>query len=85
MSVRPAKTQISLGIRPIWSKSSLCAQWVAMDPQSFFIYKLLSAIEINKYLSEFRLSYVLLIELLSFPYASSARAYLDMIKDENKL
>ena len=32
MSVRPAKTQISLGIRPIWSESSLCAQWVAKDP-----------------------------------------------------
>ena len=32
MSVRPAKTQISLGIHPIWSESSLCAQWVAKDP-----------------------------------------------------
>ena len=32
MSVRPAKTQISLGIRPVWSDSSLCAQWVAKDP-----------------------------------------------------
>ena len=30
--VPPAKTQISLGIRPVWSKSSLCAQWVAKDP-----------------------------------------------------
>ena len=30
--VRPAKTQISLGIRPVWSESSLCAQWVAKDP-----------------------------------------------------
>ena len=29
--VRPAKTQISLGIRPVWSESSLCAQWVAKD------------------------------------------------------
>ena len=29
MSVRPAKTQISLGIRPVWSESSLCAHWVA--------------------------------------------------------
>ena len=29
VSVRPAKTQISLGIRPVWSESSLCAQWVA--------------------------------------------------------
>ena len=28
----PTKTQISLGIRPVWSKSSLCAQWVAKDP-----------------------------------------------------
>ena len=33
--VRPAKTQISLGIRPVWSESSLCAQWVAKDPDSF--------------------------------------------------
>ena len=32
MSVRPAKTQISLGIRTVWSESSLCAQWVAKDP-----------------------------------------------------
>ena len=28
----PAKTQISLGIRPVWSESSLCAEWVAEDP-----------------------------------------------------
>ena len=34
MSVRPAKTQISLAIRPVWSQSSLCAQWVAKG-QSF--------------------------------------------------
>ena len=27
----PAKTQISLGIRPVWSESSLCAQCVAKD------------------------------------------------------
>ena len=33
--VRPAKTQISLGIRPVWSESSLCAQWVAKDPRFF--------------------------------------------------
>ena len=32
VSVRPAKTQISLGIRPVWSESSLCVQWVAKDP-----------------------------------------------------
>ena len=31
VSVRPAKTQISLVIRPVWSESSLCAQWVAKD------------------------------------------------------
>ena len=30
--VHPAKTQISLGIRPVWSEYSLCAQWVAKDP-----------------------------------------------------
>ena len=32
MTVRPAKTQISLGIRPVWSESSLCALLVAQDP-----------------------------------------------------
>ena len=33
MSVRPAKTQIiSLGIRPVWSESSMRAQWVAKNP-----------------------------------------------------
>ena len=35
MTVRPAKTQISLGIRPVWSESSLCAQWVAEDQAVF--------------------------------------------------
>ena len=30
--VRPARTQISLGIWSDWSESSLCAQWVAKDP-----------------------------------------------------
>ena len=30
--VCPAKTQISLGIWPVWSESWLCAQWVAKDP-----------------------------------------------------
>ena len=32
MSMRPSKTQISLGICSVWSESSLCAQWVAKDP-----------------------------------------------------
>ena len=32
VAVRPAKTQISLGIHPVWSESSLCAQMVAKDP-----------------------------------------------------
>ena len=32
MTVCPAKTQISLGICPVWSESSLWAQWVAKDP-----------------------------------------------------
>ena len=31
--VRPLKTQISLGICPVWSVSLLCAQWVAKDPR----------------------------------------------------
>ena len=31
--VRPARTQISLGIHPVWSESSLWAQWVAEDPR----------------------------------------------------
>ena len=33
MTVHPAKTQLSLGIHPDWSESSLCAQWVAKDPR----------------------------------------------------
>ena len=33
MSVCPAKTQISLGIRQVWSESSLCTQWVPKDPR----------------------------------------------------
>ena len=33
VSVCPAKTQISLGIPPVWSESLLCAQWVAKDPR----------------------------------------------------
>ena len=36
MSVRPAKTQISLGIHPVWSESSLCAQCVAKDPMLLY-------------------------------------------------
>ena len=32
VTVRLAKTQISLGIRPVWSESLLCAQWVTKDP-----------------------------------------------------
>ena len=32
VTVRPSKSQISLGICPVWSESSLCAQWVAKDP-----------------------------------------------------
>ena len=31
-SVRPAKTQINLGMRPVWSESSQCAKWAAADP-----------------------------------------------------
>ena len=34
VAMRPTKTQISLGIRPVWSEPSLCAhQWVAKDPR----------------------------------------------------
>ena len=32
MAVRKAKTQISLGIHPVWLECSLCAEWVAKDP-----------------------------------------------------
>ena len=34
MTVRLAKTQISLGIRPVWSESSLKKAWVLSDPLS---------------------------------------------------
>ena len=30
--VHPVTTQISLGICPVWSESSLCVHWVAKDP-----------------------------------------------------
>ena len=30
--VRQAKTQISLGFRPVWTESSLCTKWVAKGP-----------------------------------------------------
>ena len=33
LSVRPAKKKISLGIRPVWSESSLCAKWVDKGPR----------------------------------------------------
>ena len=33
VALRLAKTQISLGIRPVWSESLLCAFWVAKDPR----------------------------------------------------
>ena len=36
MSVHPAKTKISLGIRPVWSESSLRAQWIAKE--SMFLH-----------------------------------------------
>ena len=32
MACAPRETQISLGTRPVWSESSLCAQWVVKDP-----------------------------------------------------
>ena len=32
VAVRPVKTHISLGIRPVWPESSLCAHWVAKEP-----------------------------------------------------
>ena len=32
MTVHRAKTQISLGIHPVWSESPLCAQRVVKDP-----------------------------------------------------
>ena len=34
ITVHPAKTQISLDIRPVWSESSLWAQWVGQDPRT---------------------------------------------------
>ena len=37
MTERQAKTQISLGIRPVWSESSLCAQWVAKYPRFLYV------------------------------------------------
>ena len=33
VAVRQVMTQVTLGIRPVWSESSLRAQWVAKDPR----------------------------------------------------
>ena len=33
--VRPAKTQISLDIRPVWSESSLCSQKIVIKGPMF--------------------------------------------------
>ena len=30
--MHPAEIQISLGICPVWSESSLCTEWVVKDP-----------------------------------------------------
>ena len=38
MSVRPAKTRITMGIRPVWSETWLCAHWVAKDPSFLHAY-----------------------------------------------
>ena len=38
MAVCPAKTQISLGIRPVWSEPSLCAYWVAKDTSFLHVH-----------------------------------------------
>ena len=41
--VRPAKIQISLRIRAVWSESSLCAFWIAKDTdQTTRVHRLLS-------------------------------------------
>ena len=37
MILRLAETQISLGIRPVWSESSLCTQWVVKDPGFLYV------------------------------------------------
>ena len=36
--VCPVKSRISQGIRPIWSGSSLCTQWVVVDPRFLHAY-----------------------------------------------
>ena len=38
VTVRPVKTQVSLGIHPVWSASLLGAQWVAKDPSVLHAY-----------------------------------------------
>ena len=35
-NVRPAKIQISLRIRAVWSESSLCAFWIAKEEKLFY-------------------------------------------------
>ena len=36
--LRPAKTQVSLGIRPFWSEASLCALMIALRTSAFLMW-----------------------------------------------
>ena len=56
-SVYLAKTQISMGIHAVWPVSSLCAQWIAIRTQGFFMRIVLARIRLGgcPYLSEYSL------------------------------
>ena len=64
--VHPAKTQISQGIHPVWSESSLCAQWVAIRTQGFFMGTVMTRIRLSGYpgFSEYSLgAHAILLDL----------------------
>ena len=49
--VRPAKTQISLRVRAVWSESSLSALWIANEPEPLQVESEDSAETASSYLS----------------------------------
>ena len=86
MTVRPAKAHISLGIRPVWSDSWLCAQWVAKDPSFLRADQSLRSVHIFHQAAHFVLFYPLPIKQGKIFFAVTTIEPVSMaIKDMNTM
>ena len=65
LHVRPAKTQISLGIHQVWSESVLCNQWVA-DVPSFLHADIKDSAECTCHFVGFVMHWLIYIVSVSF-------------------